>query len=96
MKIGLMTWFSHYNFGTSLLALALYSVLKKEGFDVEIINYIPHEMVSLDNKYSIKNIKNKAIIRIKRLVPDEESFKKFLEKYLKIINIIVDIIINMI
>ncbi len=41
MKIGLITFSQNYNHGAILQCLATYTWLKKNGFDVDVIKYIP-------------------------------------------------------
>lgn len=39
MKIGIITWFTGPNYGTNLQAIALQNYLRKQGYDVKIVNY---------------------------------------------------------
>lgn len=41
-KIALTTWWHHNNYGTALQVTSMYKVLKKMGYDVDVINYIPN------------------------------------------------------
>ena len=41
MKIKTITTWADYNYGASLQAYALTTFLKKQGHDVEMINYLP-------------------------------------------------------
>lgn len=52
MHIGIITWFSYENYGTKLQAFALQKYLKELGNDVEIINFIPPEIYSLNQKHA--------------------------------------------
>lgn len=47
MKIGIITWFTGPNLGTSLQAIALQRYLRNAGYEVEVINY---EVVSAKRK----------------------------------------------
>ena len=40
-KIGLMTWFSYDNFGSLLQCKATMKTVKKLGYEIELINYLP-------------------------------------------------------
>ena len=40
-KVGLMTWFSHNNYGSVLQAFALKKIIESHGYNVEFINYEP-------------------------------------------------------
>lgn len=62
MKIGIITWFTGSNYGTNLQAIALQYYLRKEGYEVNIINY----EVS-DFKYKKeKNILEKLVYQPKK------------------------------
>ena len=54
MKIGILTFHHTTNFGATLQAYALYSVIKRQQHDVEIIDYRPHVAV----EYYQKDIQN--------------------------------------
>ncbi|MCL2280811.1 glycosyltransferase [Candidatus Saccharibacteria bacterium] len=41
-KVALTTWWHYRNYGTALQVVALSNTLKSEGYNVDIINYIPH------------------------------------------------------
>lgn len=41
IKIGIMGWHQMYNFGSQLQITALFQVVKRMGYDTEIINYAP-------------------------------------------------------
>ena len=38
MRIGIITWFTGPNYGTNLQAIALQYYLRKQGYEVELIN----------------------------------------------------------
>ena len=40
-KIAMMTWYTYHNYGTALQASALYHTIKKLGYSVDMINYLP-------------------------------------------------------
>lgn len=87
-KVALMTWFHYLNYGTSLQVTASIYTIKKLGYQVDVVNYIPHaKLVTLKNykdfnlylgiiKKKIKNGKNKSIIDQDR----KKAFEKFLDK----------------
>lgn len=41
MNIGIITWFGGPNYGTNLQAISLQKYLRKVGYSVQIINYVP-------------------------------------------------------
>lgn len=85
-KVALMTWFHYFNYGTSLQVTASVHTIKKLGYQVDVINYIPHaKLVTLKNykgfnfyydliKKKVKNRKERTIIDQER----EKAFEKFL------------------
>lgn len=40
-RVGMMTWYSYHNYGSSLQVSALYSTLVQLGYDVDVIDYEP-------------------------------------------------------
>ena len=38
MRIGIITWFAGSNYGTNLQAIALQYYLRKQGYEVELVN----------------------------------------------------------
>ena len=48
MKIGIMTWFRYYNYGTALQVFALYHYLAAKGHIVNVIDYIPQKKGTSD------------------------------------------------
>lgn len=89
-KIGIMTWFSYYNYGSALQVTALNSKIKELGYKTEIINYIPHGQVrTLDDgkilKYCIKKLISKIKNRNLNDIEDKDrdlKFKNFLDRNL--------------
>ncbi len=83
MKIGIITWFTGPNYGTNLQAIALQYYLRKQGHEVNIINYevlvsqqggkkrIFQKIISQPKKYLVKLVNKKydceILIRDKRL-----------------------------
>ena len=47
MKLGILTLHSGANYGGTLQCVALYNILKEQGHDVEVINFVPHVSCSL-------------------------------------------------
>lgn len=62
-KIGILTYCFGSNYGGTLQCFGLYNTLKKMGYDVKIINYIPNRMYSLKGKYINGSGIRKNIIR---------------------------------
>lgn len=56
-KIGIITWFTGPNYGTNLQAIALQYYLRKQGYEVNIINY---EVPYLRQTKTIKNLIRKV------------------------------------
>lgn len=75
MKIGIITWFTGPNYGTNLQAIALQYYLRKEGHEVEIINY---EVSSSKPKKE-----NKSIFKKIAYQPRKYAIKYALNKYSK-------------
>lgn len=63
-KIGLMTWFTYDNFGSLLQCKATLEMVKKLGYDIELINYEPRENYS---DFKISALSKKVIKKIIRL-----------------------------
>ncbi|MBN1043576.1 4Fe-4S dicluster domain-containing protein [Clostridium botulinum] len=89
-KIAIMTWYNYLNFGTSLQVTASSYIIKKLGYDTDVIEYIPHgKLVSLkDNrkiKYYIKKINGKINNKNNKGILDEKrriAFEKFLKEHI--------------
>ncbi|RGT11868.1 polysaccharide pyruvyl transferase family protein [Agathobacter rectalis] len=64
-KIGIITWFTGPNYGTNLQAIALQYYLRKQGYEVNIINY---EVPYLRQTKTIKKLIRKVIYQPKELV----------------------------
>lgn len=83
MKVGIMTWFTHYNYGTSFQVTALNNVIKKIGHYPMVINYLPRGIIHYNDKprkIIFKKVKNK----IKRFKVNEQKFRDFLYKNIQI------------
>lgn len=66
MKIGVMTWFHYYNYGTALQLTALCHTLKSMGHSVKVINYKPNISVNkLENSNILIEYLNKIPNKIK-------------------------------
>lgn len=87
-KVAVMTWSHYHNFGTSLQVTALTYVIRKLGYQVDVINYIPHgKLVSLKGyktfNYYIGKVREKTNNRKYRSIYDEDrekAFVKFLDE----------------
>ncbi|MBQ2715052.1 MAG: polysaccharide pyruvyl transferase family protein [Clostridia bacterium] len=82
MKIGILTFPNSPSHGASLQMFALYKTLKKRGYDVEIINYLPstviHKRAKSAQKKNIKSIVTSMFVK-----SSAPAFKKFEEKTIK-------------
>src|SRR5690554_4442311 len=86
-KVALMTWSHYHNFGTSLQVTASTYTIKKLGYKVDVINYMPHgKLVTLGDYKNISYYKEKLVKRIKnrrnKLAIDNDREKAF-ESFLK-------------
>lgn len=50
MRIGIITWFTGPNYGTNLQAIALQFYLRKQGHEVQIINYTVETQYTTDHR----------------------------------------------
>lgn len=87
-KIAIMTWWNHANYGTALQVTAMSKVIEKLGYEVKVINYIPHGKVVTQEclksvfKYIIERIK--IIFNIMYVNHERNKlFNLFLNKNLK-------------
>lgn len=83
-KVALMTWFHYHNFGTSLQVTASTYVIRKLGYQADVVNYIPHgKLVTLKGYKDISYYMQKIIKKIKnrkiRLVFDEDKEQAFID-----------------
>lgn len=58
MRIGILTWFHHENYGTKLQAIALQQYLKTQGHLVELINYTPKGEANTNEKNGKDGLKH--------------------------------------
>ena len=92
-KVGIMTWYQHHNYGTTLQAVALLYILKKIGYEAKGIDYISkgyNRETKLEKFFSLKNIKNKAkhVYESKKYILyndilKKENYEKFIKKYIE-------------
>ena len=61
MKIGIVTWYKNGNFGGTLQAFALQTVLQRQGYETEFVNYNKANKLTTKIKRILKNI----FVRIK-------------------------------
>lgn len=91
-KVAIMTWSHYQNYGTSLQVTASTYTIQKLGYDVDVINYIPHGRLVTAVDYSdisyytrklaskIKNVSNKPYNdEVKK-----NSFNEFISKHIKL------------
>ena len=64
MKIGIVTWFHHRNYGTILQAYALQKFLKNNGYKCELVNYIPINNKTILEKIKLGNFKHRIASKI--------------------------------
>lgn len=92
-KVALMTWYTYYNYGTSLQVTALTECLRKLGYDSSIIAYEPKGGLSeTHKKIGMKWLVGKVIKKIRaRLTKDitystverDQLFRNYLSSKLK-------------
>ncbi len=81
-KVGLMTWFTYDNYGSMLQCSATIKIVKKLGYDIELINYTPKEAykdvdISVLTNKVIRKLKN--ITKQKHIINKKISNQKFIE-----------------
>lgn len=64
MKIGIVTWFHHRNYGTILQAYALQKFLKSNGYNCVLVNYIPINKKTFLEKIKQGNLKHRIFSKI--------------------------------
>lgn len=89
-KVALMTWYTYYNYGTSLQVTALTKCIQKLGYDVFIIAYEPKgTLYKTPKKITLQWITKKIIKKILNTkktylsLEREILFKNYLSKRLK-------------
>lgn len=88
MKVGIFTFHHAHNYGALLQVFALKTYLEHEGYNVEIIEYVPD---SMKNIYSINPLRNsksileiiKKTIKIKRRYKQYVKFCNFIKRELE-------------
>ena len=86
-KVAIMTWWHYSNYGTALQVTALYHVVTKMGYKVDVIDYIPHgRVVKQENlKALIKFIYEKICLAINLPYQNDElkiRFEEYRDEYL--------------
>lgn len=81
-KIGLMTWFTYDNFGSLLQCKGTIEVVKKLGYDIELINYSPKQAYSNINLINMSKRLLKKIINLPKknrniYIPKKDNYSKF-------------------
>ena len=77
MKIGIVTWYKNGNFGGTLQAFALQTVLQRQGYETEFVNYNEANKLTTKIKRILKNI----FVRIK--YPSSAISRKKIWKFVK-------------
>lgn len=73
MKIAIITWINGCNYGTKLQAFALQAYLKNEGYNVDLIQYIPSNSdVIKEPLLESRFIFERIVDRFKRLITERE------------------------
>lgn len=68
-NIGVITWFSGPNYGTNLQAIALQKVLRKLGYNSELINFTPPEILKKKElSEKLKIFFSNQIVKIKNII----------------------------
>lgn len=67
MKVGTITFHWATNYGAVLQAYALQQYLKQNGYDTEIINYIPFRVRLIQTILSLKNLKLAELVKEKKI-----------------------------
>lgn len=84
MKIGILTFHLAHNYGAVLQAYALQEVLKKEGHEVEIINYRPSCIEDVYRLFSLRIYKNDRLAgKIRRFAGRMVTFWARCKRYRK-------------
>lgn len=90
-KVGIMTWFHHSNYGTILQATALSHSIKKLGYNVELVNYIPDGKMVKNVEVNYLYIKSIVGKKIKNRLNDfynpigkEKKCKDFTNEHLSL------------
>ena len=66
-KVALMTWSQYHNFGTSLQVTASTFTIKKLGYQVDVVNYLPHaKLVTLIDYKNFNHYTGKIKKKIKK------------------------------
>lgn len=83
MKLGILTFHFAHNYGAMLQAYALKSFLNKEGYEAEIINYVPLHMVNKyfqkDFAHIITTLKRSLIVQYWKQRKNIDRFNSFEE-----------------
>ena len=63
-KVAIMTWWHYSNYGTALQVTALYHVVTKMGYKVDVIDYIPHgRVVKQENLKALIKFMKKFVLQ---------------------------------
>lgn len=78
IKIGIVTWFADYNYGTKLQAYALQEYLNRKGYDAFIINYtVPTKGCKEPNRSVYKKIYGKLSWELLKII--KKIYRKEIE-----------------
>ncbi len=93
MKVGILTFHYGSNYGGVLQCYALQQVLKEMGYDVVVINYVPHDGIKKFLFVLLYAIQKRNIMSIKALwhyikfyKESRKVFKRFREDHLQLTN----------
>ena len=74
--IGILTYHTGYNYGASLQAFALQTVLRKMGYDSEIINFEPLRFKASREMITLRPTRLKEVIKIVTRIPYWHSLRE--------------------
>lgn len=82
MKIGIMTWFRYYNYGTVLQAYALQEKIKNYGYHPYLIDYMPRGTnIEIDSAKTFFTSAYEKLLN-KKYSANHNEFDSFVDKYI--------------
>lgn len=85
-KVGILTYHTGFNYGASLQAYALQTVIRKLGYDCEIINFETERFLASREMFSRNPRRMKEIIKIISRLPYYSSLKKRQQLFIEYTN----------